>query len=84
MHDALDEVNPTKEAGHHLVLRVIVKTLRRVKLPHHTLAHQGNAVGEHHGLFLIVGDKNHGRAQLALNAQDQLAHFHTQAGIERT
>ena len=45
-------------------------------------AHEHNAVGQGHGLDLVMGDINHGLAQVLVQAFDFAAHLITQLGIQ--
>ena len=43
---------------------------------------QGEAVGQHDSLFLVMGDKDGCDCQFALKGADQVAHFRPQVGVK--
>ena len=48
----------------------------------HAAVHDGDAVGDGHGLLLIVGDVDGGDAHAVLNLADGVAHLDAQLGVE--
>ena len=61
-----DEIHPRRadEAGDEEVGGMVVEIERRADLLDHAGAQHDDAVGERHRLDLVVGDEDHGRAEL--------------------
>jgi hypothetical protein len=70
------------EAGHEHRCRAVVDGVRRVVLHQPAAAEHGDAVGQGHGLDLIVRDVDDGRAQALVQAFDFAAHLVAQLGVE--
>jgi hypothetical protein len=51
--------------------------LRRADLENLATAHNGNSVGQRHRFHLIMGDIQHGDAELGRKEADLVAHFFT-------
>ena len=68
---ALDQVHIANKVRHKAVGRVLVNLFGRAHLQHTALAHDRDAVGHGHGLFLVVGDHDAGDTHF-LNDVDQL------------
>ena len=56
--------------------------MRVVNLKEVPVQHQGDSVGEHHGLLLIVGHEDRRDADFALHPTHQVAHLDSQVRIE--
>ena len=70
------------EAGHEQVGGVFVQLKRRADLLDHAASQHHDAVGQGHGLDLVVGDIDHGRAQRAMQARELVAHLDPQGGVQ--
>src|SRR5207302_8673147 len=67
-HDAVDEIDIAKEAGHEVGGGTLVELERRAHLDEITPIHDGDPVRERQGFLLIVRDVERRDAQLALQA----------------
>ena len=70
------------EAGNEWVGRLIVKLARRANLLNEAVAQDDDAVGQRHRLNLIVGDVDHGDAEIAMQFGDLHPHLRPQLGVE--
>ena len=61
---------------------MVVQLLRGADLLDDAVLHHRDAVADGVGLLLVVGDEDGGQAQLALKAQQLLAHLHAQLGVQ--
>ena len=59
-----------------------VKLIRRRRLLDPAVAHQNDLVGHAHGFALVVGDIDHGDAELLLQRADFAPHLGAQLGVE--
>ena len=67
---AVDQVDAgcAKKSGHKFIRRLVVELHRRTELLDPPLVEDRDPVPHGHGLHLIVGDINHGGAQLLVQA----------------
>ena len=81
---AINEVDARRanEPRDKLVRRLVVKLQRGAELFHHTLVEHSDAVTHGHGLNLVMGHVNHGRAQLLVQPGQLDAHVHAQRGVK--
>ena len=79
-----DEVHlrRAEEAGDEAGRRPLEQVERRALLLDPAVAQQHDAVGQRHRLDLVVGDVDHGLAQLLVQALDLAAHLVAQLGVE--
>src|SRR6266481_5406812 len=63
--------------------RTLIDFAGRSDLLESTIAKQGDAVGEGHGLFLVMSDKKEGDADFALESLQFTLHFFAQIGVKR-
>ena len=70
------------ERGHEDTGRVIVDFFGFASLLNHTILHEKDLVSENHGLFLVMGDENHGLFELSLELVDLRSHLDFQVSIE--
>ena len=71
-----------EEAGDEAGGRALEQVERRALLLDPAVAQQHDAVGQRHRLDLVMGDVDHGLAQLLVQALDLAAHLVAQLGIE--
>ena len=71
-----------EKAGHEQVGWTPVDLQRRTDLLNEPALHDGDAVGHGHGLCLVVGDVDEGRAQLLVQAFELGTHFDPQLGVK--
>ena len=83
-YPALEHVDGrgAQEFGNEEVLGIVVDLLGFANLVHHTGLHDHDAVGNAHGLFLVVGDEDGGDAGFLLDAADLLPGLQPQPGIQ--
>ncbi len=67
---AIEHVDRADEARHELAGGILVDFGRRADLADHALVHHGNAVGQGHGLFLVMGHDHEGDAGFLLDVHD--------------
>jgi hypothetical protein len=81
---AVDEVHGRRadEAGDEEVGGTIVDGLRRVELLDGAAVHDGDPVGERHGLDLVMGDIDRRHAKLVLEMLDLRPHGHAELGVK--
>ena len=77
-----DEVHFANKGCHILGCGVIVDLRRSAYLFKFALVHDHDAVGQGHGLFLIVGHEYHGDAQFGLNLLQLFAHLLADFGVQ--
>ena len=70
------------EPGNEFVDGLLVEVLRRADLLKHAEVHDRDAVAHRHGLDLVVGDIDDGRAQALMEARDLGASLDAELGIE--
>ena len=63
-------------------IKLAVHRHRCAQLLQHAPAHHRDAVGQHHGLFLVVGDEDGRHSKLALQPADLGARLHPQRGVQ--
>jgi hypothetical protein len=81
--DTVDEVGLADEVRDPAARRALVKLGGRAELCDPSRRHHGDAVGHGQRLFLVVGDIDHGRAELGLQALDLDLHVLAQLLVER-
>ena len=81
-HGARKQVGLADEGGDELGFRVVVQVVHGAQLLDLALVHQGNPVGHHEGLLLVMGDKDKGDAELGLQVLQFDLHVLAQFGIE--
>jgi hypothetical protein len=83
-HHCVDHVHGRRadEPGHEQVGGSVVHLLRGVHLLQDAAVHHGHPVAHRHRLGLVMGDVDHGHAQVALDPGDLGAHLHAQLGIQ--
>ena len=79
---ALDEVRLSNEVGDKAVIGGVKEFARRAGLGDGCVAHHDDLVGNRERLFLVMGDVDHGQAELLLDRADVLANLPAQLGIE--
>ena len=81
---AVEEVHlrAADEAGDEAVDRVVVEVERRADLLDAAAVQHHDLVGHGHRLDLVVGDVDHGVAEVAVQRRDLDAHLHAQLGVE--
>ena len=70
------------EARDEGVGRPVVDMLRRAGLLDIAVAHDDDAIGERHRLYLIVGDVDHGGLQPLVQLANLRPHLHAELGVE--
>ena len=83
-HAAVDQVVLTDELGGEALGRTLVNVSRGTLLDQTAVGDDGDAVGNGHRLFLIVGDVDEGDADFLLDALELEAHVLAQIGVERS
>ena len=78
----VQKVHLADEPRHKTAVRVVVNFGRAVQLFNGTLVHDGNAVGDGHGLLLVVRDEDDSQPGLALDALELLAHLAADLGVQ--
>ena len=80
----VDEVHlrRAEEAGDEAGRRPLEQLERRALLLDLAVAHEHDPVGERHRLDLVVGDVDHGRAELLVQPLDLAAHLVAELGVE--
>ena len=76
-HRAADELRDEQVGG------MLIDLGRRADLLQHAVIHDGDPVGQRHGLDLVVGDVDGGRVVLEVQPLQLGAHLLAQLGIER-
>ncbi len=79
---AVDPVDLPEEAGGEAVGRAVVEIDRAAELDHLAGAHQGDAVGQEHRLFRVVGDQHGGGAGPLQHMQGFVPHLFAQPGVK--
>ena len=81
---ALDDVHGRRadEPGDEAVHRAVVELGRRAHLLHDAVLHDHDAVGQAHGLFLVVGHVHHRRTKATVEEAELRAHLATELRIE--
>ena len=79
---ARQEVHPAEEARHRDRGWAAVNLPRGRLLREPAVQHQRHAVGQRHGLGLVMGHDKHGGPGLLLQVADQRAHLVAQAGVK--
>ena len=82
MLDILDDGGPADERGNEQVRRTLIDILRRAHVLDDAGVHDGDTVGNRHGLLLIVGDVDGGDADVMLDILDDGAHLHAQLCVK--
>ena len=79
-----DEIHARRaeEAGDEARRRPLEKIERRALLLDHAVAHQHDPVGKRHRLDLVVGDVDHRRRDLLVQALDLAPHLVAKLGVE--
>ena len=77
-----DEIGSAEEFGYLHAEGGFVEGVGGGELLQPAFEKEGDAVGEHHRLLLVVGDEHGGYSQLGLDAPDQVAHFVPQVGVQ--
>ena len=72
----------TQKRGHKGIGWLVVQRHWRAQLLHMAFVEHGNAVAHGHGLHLVMGDVNHGGAQLFVQPAQLNAHVHPQRGVQ--
>ncbi len=70
------------ELGHPEVARGLVEVERRAELDEAAVAHDRDPVGDGHRFFLVVGDEDHRRLDLAVDADQFGAHLAAEGRVE--
>ena len=78
----VDDAAVADETGNGLAGGAGVKGGRRIDLPDLPGLHDRDAIGERHGLRLVVGDIDHGRAGLFMKLAEGLLHRGPQRHVE--
>ena len=71
-----------EEAGDEAARRLLEQRQRRADLLDAARVEERDAIAQRHGLDLVMGHVDHGRAQLAMQARQLQAHLHAQGRIE--
>ncbi|MFM8534422.1 MAG: hypothetical protein ACKOEC_12700, partial [Acidimicrobiia bacterium] len=71
-HLAVDQIGPADKAGDEFGGRPVIEVVRRALLHDLPLVHHGDAVGDRHRLFLVVGDIDRRDADALLKGADLL------------
>ena len=79
---SVQHVRPADEGCDEDVCRALVYVLGRSDVLNDALIHHGDAVGDGHGLLLIVRDVHCRYADVVLYALYNAAHFHAQLRVE--
>ncbi len=77
------QVRRAQEGRHELGLWTLVQLGRRADLQQPADVHHADPVGQLEGLLLVVGDKDRGRAQLALDGPQRAAQVDPNLGVQR-
>ena len=82
-HDSSRQrVDLADEIGGEETRRTRIDLLRRAHLLHASVVHDHDAIGQTHGLVLVVRHVNGRRAEALLQAPQFAAHLHAQLGVE--
>ncbi|KAF5061341.1 hypothetical protein DSECCO2_316160 [anaerobic digester metagenome] len=76
------EVGLAHEGGGIRGVWMMIDLFRGADLSDFAFFHQDNPIGQGQGLFLIVGDKEHGDVQLALEFFQLFPHANAQSGVQ--
>ncbi len=70
------------ESGHKEIGRVVIHVSGRIELLHNAVFHDGDAVGQRHGLDLVMGHIHDGGGDALMQKLDFRTHLHAQLGIQ--
>ena len=77
-----EQIGDADEFGGEAALRPAVDFLRRAELDQPSLGHDGDAVGERHGLGLVMGDEDGGQGEAPLQGAQLDSQPVAQLGVE--
>ncbi|MNT10347.1 hypothetical protein D3C72_1451730 [compost metagenome] len=77
-----EHIHLAQEVGHEQIGGALVQGIGRAHLLHDAVMHDGHAVGNRQGFFLVVRDEHGGQPQALLQGTDFLAHFQPQLGVQ--
>ena len=78
----LQDVGPADKGGDEEVGRPLIQRLRGADLLDHPQVHDGDPVGNRHGLLLVMGHIDGGDPHVVLDLLDDRPHLHPQLGVQ--